>query len=298
MLNLIWVRSFLAVVQAGSFQAAAKRLGLAQPTISLHIQKLEEQLGTTLLERSRTSCRPTSKALAFLPHGESLMSLNQRAAKSVKTAIVRIGASSNIAIYLLQPYLKSYQNEHAEPFELTIEQNPRIADMLETGELDIGLMEWWDQREGFESRSWKWEPLVVIVAPDHPWAARKLIMREELQHVPLLGGEPGTGTGRLLSACFGHTWQPPSPTLQLGSTEAVKQAVKYGLGISLVLRACVESEIRDGSLIALPLDHPGLSKTLWIIWRKNPPLHGETVPSFVNHILGRSSRAGPGYAEI
>ena len=285
LLNLTWVRSFLAVVEDGSFQAAAKRLGLAQPTISLHIQKLEDQLGTTLLERSRNHCQPTPAALAFIPHGESLITLNQRAVASVTTDTPRIGASSNIGIYLLQPYLKSYRNQYAEPFELIIDQNPRIADMLETGELDIGLMEWWDHREGFASESWKSEPLVLIVAPDHPWAGREAIMRDELQQVPLLGGEPGTGTGRLLSSFFGHGWQPPASTLQLGSTEAVKQAVKCGLGISLVLQSCVQSELREGSLAAIPLAHPGVSKTLWVIWRNNTAQRGEAPHRFVNHIL-------------
>ncbi|MEC7288836.1 MAG: LysR family transcriptional regulator [Pseudomonadota bacterium] len=285
MLNLLWVRSFLTVVETGSFQAAANQLGLAQPTISLHIQKLEDQLGTTLLQRSRNRCRPSSSALAFIPHGESLLALNQRAVDSVKAQTVRVGASSNIGIYLLQPYLKTYQHKQAEPFELSIDKNSRIADLLETGQLDIGLMEWWDRRPGFEAKSWRCEPLVLIVAPDHPWAGRTLVTREELKAVALLGGEPGTGTGRLLNAYFGTTWQPLAPGLQLGSTEAVKQAVRCGLGVSLVLRSCVDAEVRAGSLVALSLDPPGLHKTLWAIWRKPTPTRGGAVPRFVNHIL-------------
>ena len=58
-------------------------------------------------------------------------------------------------------------------------------------------MEWWDERPGFVSRVWRSEEMVVIVAPDHPWVDRPVECR--VQGVPMLGGEPGTGTGRILA---------------------------------------------------------------------------------------------------
>ena len=107
MLNLIWVRTFLALVEQKSFQGAAETLELAQPTVSLHIRKLEEQLGAPLFHRSRTGCEPTREAINFLPYARSIIRVNDRAIASVMGNQLRIGASSNIGIYLLPPYLLS-----------------------------------------------------------------------------------------------------------------------------------------------------------------------------------------------
>ena len=79
MLNLVWLKSFTALVQHRRFQAAAQALGIAQPTLSLHIQKLEEQLGTLLIRRSKMGCEPTKAALALMPLALSMLRLEERA---------------------------------------------------------------------------------------------------------------------------------------------------------------------------------------------------------------------------
>lgn len=268
MLNLVLVRSFLTLVRTKSFQAAAEELRIAQPTVSQHIQKLEEQLGARLFHRARAGCEPTEQALAFLPHAESLLRLNDRALAAVKGERLRVGASSNIGIYLLQPYVKTFL-DHRVPtgFELEIDRNPVIADRLETGELDVALLEWWDDRPGFNALRWRSEPVVLIVPPGHPLAATPALRREQLAGVELLGGEPGTGTGRLLKAYFGDRVALPRVSLQLGSTEAVKQAVKAGVGVSLVLQAAVAAEAAAGSLRTVRLDEPPLRKELFVVRR-------------------------------
>ncbi|AXS38594.1 hypothetical protein D0897_26840 (plasmid) [Klebsiella pneumoniae] len=80
----------------------------------------------------------------------------------------------------------------------------------------------------------------------------------------------------------------PRSGMQLGSTEAVKQAVRAGLGVSLVMASAVQDEVRSGALVALPI--PGLEKRLQLIWRKPPGnLH---PPGFVRHLLEEADLAG------
>ena len=98
-------------------------------------------------------------------------------------------------------------------------------------------------------KRWRSEPIVLIVPPDHPLAEDRQISKRKLAELDLLGGEPGTGTGRLLESYFADGVSPPRIALQLGSTEAVKEAVKAGLGVSLVLRSAVAEEVRNGSRI-------------------------------------------------
>lgn len=277
MLNLVWVNTFLALAQARNFQQAASHLGIAQPTVTQHIQKLEEKLGVALFQRTRHGCKMTQGAQVFLPYARSLVRINDQALADLSRHQLRIGASSNVGIYLLPPLMKRYLEERAHSgLELTIESNPSIAEKLDNGELDVALMEWWDGRPGFDAFCWKHEPVVLIVHPSHPLAAAPRVSREQIGQLELLGGEPGTGTGRLLKSFFESDDAMPKVSRQLGSTEAVKQNVKAGLGVSLVMRSAVDEEVAYGSLCAIALDLPALTKPIYLIHRKD---HGGLSPS-------------------
>ena len=88
MLNLAWAKTFLALVETKSFQAAADQLQLAQPTVSQQIRKLEEQLGVVLVRRSRSGCEPTPAAFALPPCGPGMYALAQaRMSESTSCAL-------------------------------------------------------------------------------------------------------------------------------------------------------------------------------------------------------------------
>jgi DNA-binding transcriptional LysR family regulator len=283
-LNPLWLKSFSALYRHRSFQAAAKQLCIAQPTLSQHIMKLEEQLDTLLFRRGKSGCDPTRAALALHPYAQSLLRLNERARAAVRETGLRIGASSNIGIYMLQPYLRSFQDVHSQrDLDVTISANPAIAEQLTNGELDIAVMEWWQPTPGFRARQWRQEPVVLIVPPGHPCAGLPDIDRQTLAGMTLLGGEPGTGTGRILAGFFGESGPFPSVSLELGSTEAVKQAVKSRLGVSLVMASSVREEVRAGSLVAIPVSGPGLVKELMVICPEAAASH-PPVSTFVSHL--------------
>lgn len=283
MLNVTWINTLVTLFQQGSFKAAADSLGLAQPTVSQHIQKLEEQLGVALVQRGRGGCHPTAAAQRLMPFAVSMLNLNERATAAVRGERWRVGASSNIGIYLLQPHVRSFLTEQGgTALDLVIDSNPTIAQKLGQAEIDMAIMEWWQAQEGFESRPWRIEPLVVIVPTDHPFACLAEIAPEHLAGMALIGGEPGTGTGRLLNEFFARLDQVPRVSMQLGSTEAVKQAVRAGLGISLVLASTVTQEVEAGALCAIPLAGAGLSKKLMLVWRTTA---GAQVPHFIQHLL-------------
>ncbi|KMQ75590.1 LysR family transcriptional regulator [Marinobacter subterrani] len=284
MLNLVWLKSFLSLVRHQSFQVAAEHLGIAQPTLSQHIQKLEQQLEVMLIRRGKARCEPTRAALALVPFANSMLRLDRQARAAVHGSGLRVGASSNIGIYMLQPSIRALRDSPSAPaVDLVIDTNPAIARQLSNGELDVAVMEWWLPQPGFRSMEWRREPVVLIVPPEHPCADLPEIDRETLAGMTLLGGEPGTGTGRLLAEFFGNEGPFPTVSMQLGSTEAVKQAIKAGLGISLVLAACVREEVRSGSLRAIPVSDPGLAKELMVVcpdaFLDHPP-----VATFVSHL--------------
>jgi DNA-binding transcriptional LysR family regulator len=267
MLNLDQLEAFVAVVDTQGFRGAAQQLGCSQPTVSQQLRKLEEFLGVQLIARSRLLSTPTLQGARLIPLARSLLRTAERARDVVTGQRLSIGASSNIGIYLLQPYVAQMAQTLGTKttIELKIASNPEIADALSRGELDIAVMEWWDRREGFTARKWRQEKLVVIVSPNHPWARKKTVRASELLEEPMIGGEAGTGTGTLLETIFGKKASKMRISMNVGSTEAVKAAVKAGLGVSLVFASAVEAEVSSGSLRALAVSEVNIAKDLFLI---------------------------------
>ncbi|MBS0517426.1 MAG: LysR family transcriptional regulator [Proteobacteria bacterium] len=290
LLNLTQVRAFLAVVDHGGFREAASALGCAQPTVSQLVKKLEEALGDLLVVRGHAQCLPTKSGSQFLPFARALLRVDRRGRAAVKTGKLLVGASSNIGIYILPGLIKKLSEACGQHIELTIGSNPETADRLDSGEIDVGLMEWWDERPGFEVRAWNRQSLVVIVPTDHPWAIRKTVSIEELIGKPLVGGEPGSGTATLLRKALGVTSSKLTTSYQLGSTDAVKAAVKAGLGISLVMESSVREEVRHRTLAALRLEDVDLAKELQSIIPANMP--GSSPSRAFVSALGKLSEAG------
>lgn len=286
MLNLAHVESFLAVVDCGNFHDASRKLARSQPTVSQHILKLESRLRTALVVRDRRRCYPTAAGKRFVPLARGLLNLAERAQTVLSGQSLTVGASSNVGTYLLQPLIRSFgQTCGADThIDMVIDTNPVIAEKLHAHHLDAAVMEWWDDTPGLRADMWRREDMVVIVAPDHPWATRALVSRDILLQTPLIAGEDGSGTGRVLRQAFGEKAARLSVNLKLGSTEAVKHAVKAGLGVSIVLAGAVEEEVRTGSLRALTIDGCALAKDLFVIRHANQPA-GALGSRFAAHLL-------------
>lgn len=263
--SLEHVESFVAVAEEGGVTAAARRLGLSQPTVSQHLQRLEARLGRALLRRGPSGSALSAEGARLLPIARGLLRLDDQFDPG--PARLRLGACSNIGVYLLPDLLMAHRNAGHDLPELHIGANPEVAGRLLAGELDLALMEWWDARPGFDRVVWREEPLVAILPQDDPLAEAEAVDLSELCARPLLGGETGTGTARLLRAALGRD-APLKVSLQLGSTEAVKRAVAAGLGVSLVLKSCV-GEPAAG--LAVREVRPVLAKTLCLVRRDGVP---------------------------
>lgn len=273
MLNLSHIKSYLALLHTGSYHKAAKKLGLAQSTVSQHIKKMENALSTTLIIRNRNGCTMAPRTEAFARYAEGLNRLADKAWNTLRVPMMTVGASTNIGTYLLQPMFKNFSeiNSGSLNLDLVIDRNDHIANLLENNEIDVAVMEWWDNRSGFICQQWKIESLVVIVPPDHPWTHRKSISAEELLEEKMIGGESASGTGRLLREALGNLVSKIQVQFKLGSTEAVKKAVQAGLGISIVMQSSVMEEINNGKLKAIPIDGTCIEKKLMVIHRRGLP---------------------------
>jgi DNA-binding transcriptional LysR family regulator len=265
MLNLIHARSFVTVIATRGVRAAARELDLAPSTIVDHIRQLEEVLAAPLVVRQRGSAIPTDQGARLLPLARALVETAGRVRSLIHLPALRLAASSNVGTYLLQPHIAAFRQSAGVPVEQWIGSNSDVVARLERGEADVAAMEWWDGRPGFTARTWRREPLIVIVGPGHRWARRGSVPVTDLQTEPLLGGESGTGTGYLLRRQLGPIAKSLTIIDGFGSTEAVKRAVRAGCGASIVMEASVADELATERLVALRIEGVELDKEIKLI---------------------------------
>ncbi|MBN9670251.1 MULTISPECIES: LysR family transcriptional regulator [unclassified Sulfitobacter] len=267
MLNLSHVHTFLAVVDEGGIQLAASRLACSQPAVSRQLSKLEEFLGVSLVLRNRTRSVPTKEGALFVPKARALIEAARSATTAFSSRRLSVYASGNVGVFLAPRIAAGFERDVAcegGGVDLVISTNRGAIDALSAGQADVALTEWHEDDPAIEWTSWRREKLVVIAAPTHPLASFELATCEMLVGYSMIGGEPGTGTGRALSSVFGDNLSRLNISRNLGSTAAVKEAVKANLGISIVFECAVADEVRAGTLVTLGLEEADIFKRLYV----------------------------------
>ena len=260
MLNLHLVRIFVAVVEYGSLTRAAEALNISQSAASRDVQELERQLGLALLERRPRGVVPTAAGQELAAHARKIFALEQLAEASLgelrglQKGKLAIGASSTIGIYMLPELIGDYHRRYPgiEIF-LDIGNTQQIVDHLLEHRLDVAYVEGPVEQAGLQPLPWREDELVLIAAPDHRLAQRQRIEGRDLASAPFVLREAGSGTREVMEQALAARGIAVEVVMELGSTEAVKQAVAAGLGVSIVSRFTIQLELAVRRLVALPI---------------------------------------------
>jgi LysR family transcriptional regulator, low CO2-responsive transcriptional regulator len=246
--TLTQLRSLLAVAHTGSVHAAADRLFVTQPSVSAAVAGLGRELGVDLVERAGRGVRLTAAGQTFVPYAESVLGMldqgRQAAAEAARpeAARVRVIAVNTAGEYLMPALIQAYRRERpgAEVL-LEIGNRREVVERLERRQADIGIA---GRPRG---RAVVGNPLVVnelIVVGREPvpdLGAATWLLREE-----------GSGTRATLETYLAEHGMNPAEQLTMGSNEAVKQALRIGLGVTLISQHAVAAELREGVLVRLP----------------------------------------------
>jgi DNA-binding transcriptional LysR family regulator len=268
-LNLHHLRVFARVAESGGFTRAAESLRLSQPAVSKAVRELELQTGVPLFERAGRVTRLTAAGESLFARARELFAVEQsaeeelRALRGLNGGVLRVGASTTVATYLLFPYLARFRAANPRVELRVSSANTRaIARALLERRLDVALVEGPVQHPKIEVVSWREDELVVIVPPSHRLATKRSIHLRELAGAPLIVREPGSGTRKVAERALAAHDVSPQVTLQLGSTEAIKQAVAAGLGLAFVSRFAVDEQVKLARIAAVRVREAALGRTL------------------------------------
>jgi molybdate transport repressor ModE-like protein len=297
----------LAVAHTGSLNAAAREVGVTQQAVSARISSIEAQTGVQLVMRTKHGSTLTAAGVVVAQWAARLLDVageldaGLAALRHDLRMHVRVSSSLTIAEHLLPGWLvsmRALKHGHDEAAEvvLTAANSDTVVEQVRQGEADVGFVEGPYIPRGVRSRVIGRDELVVVLPPDHPWVRkRRILTAAELNEIPLVSREEGSGTRYALRAALAaalgrHSVQAP-PALVLSTTSAVRAAVLAGAGPAVLSELAVADDLASHRLGRVPVTGVDLRRALRAIWvgPRNPP--AGPVRDLVAHILSQPLRA-------
>lgn len=248
---------------------AAERLFISQPAVSKQIGELEAALGVSLFDRLPRGLRLSAAGEALAGHARRLFAVEaeaEQAISEIKGLVqgkLTIGASLTVGGYLLPKLLGAYHKQYPGiTLQLEIANTQIVQQKLRENALDFGLTEGFADDPALDAEIFAEDTLTAIVPPGHPLLGEPSVTAARFCAEPLLLREPGSGTREVVERALLHREIIVRPALSLGSTEAIKQGVMAGLGVAIVSRLALETELTLGLLYPLPLSDLAIVRPL------------------------------------
>jgi DNA-binding transcriptional LysR family regulator len=306
LLMLDLMRLFSQVVEEQSFTIVARKLGITQPAVSNQIRALEEKLGVKLLYRK-------GKTFALTPEGEivhkyALQLIDEwtelqreiSGSERVMKGKVHIGASHLPGEYLLPVYIASFQKLYPQiKFKLSIGDSLEMAEKVLAHEVDFAVVGAVFDTEKLASEFWMKDELVFVISCDNALSRSENINTSILKENPVIIRETGSGHRRAieeaLSKC-GFNLNDFNIVLEVGSTEAVKNAVRSGMGYSFLSKYALSSGEEDG-LAWTKVENFDLERSFYLLTRRNKHLTA-IAAEFYHYLKNQTTEVGGLESEV
>lgn len=274
------LRVFASVFEAKSFSKASKKLRLTQPTVSTHIKALEEEYNCTLFDRLGRTIMPTKEAEVLYQYAVEII----EKADTIREALGRfkhkitgkliIGASTIPGTYVLPLIMTTFQKKYPSvSFQILIADSKKIVESLSKHELLMGVVGAQLGNDKIHYMPFLDDELIVVSSPSL-MKGNKIALKE-LVRFPMILREEGSGTRMMTEQILsgkGITHRSISVAGIFGSTDAVKQAVKAGLGVSILSRLSVSDELKYKTLKEIKITDVSMKRKFYIITHKKRTL--------------------------
>jgi LysR family hydrogen peroxide-inducible transcriptional activator len=281
--TLTELRYIVAVARERHFGRAAEKCFVSQPTLSVAVKKLEDELGVALFERGAAEVAVTPVGARVIEQAQRVLeetaAIKQIAAagKDELAGPLRFGAIYTIGPYLM-PQLIPLLHRRAPQMPLIIQENTtaQLAQLLKNGELDLVILSLPFAEPGIAVRAVYDEPFRVVVPADHDWARKARIAAADLCRERLLLLSSGNCfRDQVLAACAGvkrATSSGIQQSLEGSSLETIRHMVASGAGITVLPTSAAEARTAENRLLAVrPFAPPVPSRRVALAWRRRFP---------------------------
>lgn len=280
-MTLTDLRYIIALARERHFGRAAEKCNVAQPTLSVAVKKLEEELGVALFERGIGEVRVTAIGEPIVAQAERVLAEAARVAelaaagKDPLAGYLRIGVIYTIGTYLL-PTLVPLLRERAPNMPLIISEGytERLIERLKAGELDVLVLALPINEPGIVAQPVYDEAFRVLVPSDHPWARLKAIAPELLLQEPLLMlGAGNCFRDQVLDLCAMASSDSPH-VLESSSLETIRYMVASGVGVTVMPSSSVDNIGKGDRLLKVKnFTEPTPTRRVGLVWRTSFPRH-------------------------
>jgi len=298
-IDLRHLRLVSAVAEAGGQTRAARKLNLTQSALSHQLRELEGRIGAPLFIR-------TSRRMVLTAVGERILSSARRVLHEVESlerdlvleattggaGVVRLATECYTCYHWLPAVVTAFRQEWPRvDVRIVAEATANPVRALLDGALDLAIVAGDVDEHRLGCTSLFEDEQVVVVAPGHPLAKQAFVAPEDLREEHLILYTTHSSESSVLREVLRPAGVEPRQLTRVQLTEAIVELVKAGLGISVLARWAVAPQLRDRSLVAIPLTSRGFHRRWWAVTRPH-----ETAPAYQQslvELLGRHLRGGP-----
>lgn len=274
-MNLHHLAIFHAIAETGSISAAAIRARVSQPALSRELKDFEGRLGVVLFERLPRGMRLTEPGKVLHAYSARLFAVADSAQAAMRdfadarAGQLSMGASNTIGTYVLPRFVAQFRTLFPQVgISLFVGNTGQVAQGVADLRFTVGFVEGPVRVEGVVAEEFSRDELIPVVGAQHPLAGRRRANPSDINGLPLLMREPGSGTRELIGELLQQLDVQSGSIVEFGNTEALKQAAIHGGGIAWLPSISVVRDLQDGSLVRLPVRALGLQRPLSILRRE------------------------------
>ncbi len=270
---------FIKIVELKSFSKAAKAVYLTQPTVTSHIQSLESELGIRLLDRLAREVVPTAGGKLLYKDARRMIAIKDEAKQNIDQLMgkmvgrVVVGGSTIPGEYLLPALIGEFRKKYPGiTVSVNIGDTSEIAEKVLRGDCELGLIGSRIKDNKLEHEEFFRDELVLIAGPHYPLPSNKKMGTNEIASAPFVIRERGSGSRMTMEKWCSEAGLDPSTlniVAEMGSTEAVKQAVKAGMGLAIVSSLAIVEDLYHKTLKTVPFQKKKLVRNFYIISCRN-----------------------------
>jgi len=269
---------FLSVAQEKSFSRAAESLHRTQPAVSQAIRRLETELGEALFDRSSKDGTLTAAGRVLFDFAQQMMNLRQHAHSAIRElrdlhrGKLSLGANEYTVMCLL-PLIPIFRARHPHvKIEVKRSLASRIPGEILGRDVEIGVVSFKPVDQAIKSVPIAMDELALVVAPDHPLAAKKIVSVRELGAESFIAHNVPSPYREKVVKTFEKQRTPLNISMEMPTLEAIKRLVEKGLGVALIPRLAAQTEIARKQLAGLAVKEMRLERRVHLIYRKGASL--------------------------